>query len=101
MQEGIDVEMRKVSFLPFLIQLVVCSSPTPSFMQCLFFCFSNFALTSQADEDRGCSFKTNYGASTGAECTPHWMIRSGVHSGDERVQTDQRQSKWSSVQYIP
>lgn len=27
--EGIDVEMQKVSFLPFLIQLMVCSSLTP------------------------------------------------------------------------
>lgn len=33
MQEGIDVEMRKVSFLLFLIQLMVCSSPSPSFMR--------------------------------------------------------------------
>lgn len=44
------------------------------------FFFSNSALASQADEDGGCSFKTNYGASTGAECTPRRMIRSRVHS---------------------
>lgn len=89
----------------FLIRLMLCPSPAASLMgaspafnaMALFFIsffggFSNSALASQADEDGGCSFKTNYGASTGAECTPRRMIRSGVHSGDERGKTDQHRS---------
>lgn len=67
---------------------MVGSSPPPSLMGAslavnampFFWGFSNSALASQADEDGGCSFKTNYGASTGAECTPRRMIRSRVHS---------------------
>lgn len=70
--DGIDVEMRNVwfpssargLFLPRLWE------PLQRFVNCnafFVFRFSHSALTSQADEDGECSFKSNYGASTGAE----------------------------------